>query len=176
MKTISQDEFDGILQRIDIKPRLKKELKFVTSTVRLPEDWADYELVAIADRTGAKGVLLLQPEEALYIAQYELSRRIVDSGTGRDRAAICDFCYTWQPGSNAASITFTHTETKHKIRFLCCGDLLCSQHVRTATKASVMSRAQLRENLSTNDRIARLKSRLVTKIEQLGLKVVSTEL
>jgi hypothetical protein len=173
MRTLNQEEFTHILQQVDIKPRVKKELKFVSSTSHLPEDWSNYELVAIADRTGDKGVLLLQPSDALYIAQYELSRRIVDSHTGRDRAIICDFCYTWQPGSNAAGITFTHADTKHKISFLCCGDLACSQHVRTVTKASVVSRAQLKENLSDNDRIARLKTKLIKKIEHLGLKAVT---
>ena len=175
MKTIDQEEFGQILQQVDMKPRLKKELKFVSSTAQLADDWSNYELIAITDRTGDKGVLLLQPEGMLYVAQYELSRRIIDSTTGRGRAIICDFCYTWQPGSNAASITFTMPDTKRTIRFLCCGDLACSQHVRTATKASVVSRAQVREDLLDDDRIARLKVRLTNKIEQLGLKAIAVD-
>jgi hypothetical protein len=172
MRTFNQEQFGLILQQVDMKPRLKKELKFVNSIAHLSEDWSDYELIAITDRTGNKGVLVLQPEDALYVTPYELSRRIIDSKTGRGRAIICDFCYTWQPGSNAASITFTHPGTKHLIRFLCCGDLACSQHVRTATKASVVSRTQIREDLSDDDRIARLKTRLTKKIEQLGLAAI----
>jgi hypothetical protein len=172
MKTLSQDEFNGIIQQVDIKPRLKKELKFVASASRLQQDWSTYELISIADRTGDKGVLLLQPEDILYITPYELSRRIVDSSTGRSRAIICDFCYTWQPGSNAASITFPHADTKHSIRLLCCADLDCSQHVRTMTKASVVSRTQLREDMTNEDRVARLKRRLANTIGQLGLKAV----
>ena len=175
MRTLNQEEFNHILRQFDMKSRLKKELKFVASTLHLSSDWSDYELIAIADRTGNKGVLLLQPQNTLYITQYKLSRRIVDSATGRDRAIICDFCYTWQPGSNAASITFTRADNQHSIRFLCCGDLACSQHVRTATKASVVSRAQLRENLSDEDRIARLKTKLTKYIEYLGLKVITAE-
>ena len=174
MKTLSHKEFDHILQQVDIKPRLKKELKFISSTSHLAGNWSDYELIAIADRTGNKGVLLLQPEDTLYITPYELSQRIIDSSTGRGRAIICDFCYTWQSGSNAASITFTHIYNGHKIRFLCCGDLACSQHVRTVTKASVVSRTQLRENLLNEDRIARLKTKLTNKIEQLGLRAITT--
>jgi hypothetical protein len=170
MKTLSQSEFNDILRQVDIKPRLKKELKFVASTSHLPKDWSSYELLPVTDRSGDAGVLLIEPEGTLYIAQYELSRRIVDASTGRDRAIICDFCFTWQPGSNAASITFIHTETKHSIRFLCCADLNCSQHVRTATKASVVSRAQLRENLTNEDRVARLKQRLIKYTDILGLK------
>lgn len=172
MKTLTQDEFNKILQQVDIKPRLKKELKFVSSTSHLSDDWSPYELIAITDRTGDKGVLLLQPEDRLYVAQYELSRRIVDASTGRSRAIICDFCYTWQPGSNAASITFVHADSKHRIRFLCCGDLACSQHVRTMTKAALMSRAQLRENLTNEDRVARLKARLTKNVIQLQIKAI----
>jgi hypothetical protein len=172
MRTLNQEEFNHILQQADIKPRLTRELKFVASTSHLSDDWSSYELIAIADRNGDKGILLLQPDDTLYIASYELSRRIIDSSTGRERAIICDFCYTWQPGSNAASITFTHANTKHKIRFLCCSDLACSQHVRTATKESVVSRAQLREDLSDDDRIARLKTKLVKKVEHLNLAAI----
>jgi hypothetical protein len=172
MKTFNQQEFVEMLQQTDIKPRLKRDLKFVTSTAHLPQSWADYEILSITDRTGDKGVLLLQPENVLFIAQYELSRSVVDSQTGRGRAIICDFCYTWQPGPTAASITFTHSKTKNKIRFLCCSDLECSQHVRTKTKASIMSRAQLRESLSNEDRVARLKTKLQTLIEHLGIETV----
>lgn len=173
MKILSQTEFNGILQQVDMKPRLKKELKFVVSVSRLLGDWSTYELISITDRTGDKGVLLLQPDDVLYVTPYELSRRIVDSSTGRDRAIICDFCFTWQPGSNAASITFPHADTKHSIRLLCCADLDCSQHVRTVTQASVVSRAHLRENLTNEDRVARLKQRLAKNIEQLGLKAIT---
>lgn len=172
MKTLTQPEFTQLVNQAPIKPRLKKDLKFVASTANLPEDWSEYELIAITDRTGDKGVLLLQPDEGLYIAQYELSRRIIDANTGRSRAVICDFCYTWQPGSGAASITFTQTGGKHSVRFLCCGDLNCSQHVRTATKASLVSRSQLRESLDNDERINRLRTRLTSTIDQLGLPLV----
>jgi len=172
MRTLDHELFTTIVQQADIKPRVKKELKFVSSTAQLAADWSDYELLFISDRTGDKGILFLQPGEDLYIVQCEVARRIVDSQTGRDRAIICDFCFTWQPGGNAASITFIHAETKHKVRFLCCGDLACSQHVRTLTKSARVSRAQLRESLTNDDRVARLKLKLTRLITQLGLKVV----
>ncbi len=173
MKTVDHEEFNRLIQVANLKPRLKKELKFENSTIELPDDWSEFELISIADRTGDKGILLLQPKETLFIAPYELTRRIIDSSTGRDRAIICDFCYTWQPGSNAASITFLDTATKHSVGFLCCSDLACSQHVRTATKASLRSRAHLRENLSNDERVSRLKSRLLKKIEQLHLQPIT---
>jgi hypothetical protein len=81
MKTLSQDDFNELLERTDIKPRLKRELRFVSSTSKLDADWSGYELISITDRTGDRGVLLIQPNDKLYIAPYELSRRIVDSKT-----------------------------------------------------------------------------------------------
>jgi hypothetical protein len=170
MITLDREEFDALLAQVAIKPRLKKELKFVTSVAQLSKDWSNYELISIADRTGDSGLLLMQPANALFAVQYELSRRIIDSSTGRDRAIICDFCSTWQPGSNAASITFTASHMDHSVRLLCCADLNCSQHVRTLTKASKVSRAQLRENMTDNKRVERLKYRLTQVIEQLRLK------
>lgn len=170
MITLDREEFDTLLSQITIKARLKKELKFVTSVAHLSKDWSNYELVSIADRTGDSGLLLMQPADTLFAVQYELSRRIIDSSTGRDRAIICDFCSTWQPGSNAASITFTVNHLDHSVRLLCCADLNCSQHVRTITKASKISRAQLRENMTDDKRIERLKYRLTQIIKQLSLK------
>ena len=165
MISIDQEKFSKILKLSDAKPRLKKELRFVAGA----DKWADREMFAAADKTGRNGVLLLQPYEKLYAVQYELSPRIVDSLTGRDRAVICDFCRTWQKGSNAASISFTNPVSKNSVTFLCCGDLACSQHVRTETNASRISRTQLKEDLTNEDRVERLKNRLREKIEQLGI-------
>jgi len=172
MRTLSQVDFNAIVLQIGIKPRLIKDLKFARSTSHLSAGWSDIELLAIEDRTGDEGVLLIQPEDKLYAVQYELSRRIVDSRTGRDRAIICDFCYTWQPGSGAASITFTHASKKHSVRFLCCADLACSGHARTVTKAVVVSRAHLKESILNDERVARLKTRLIEKINDLRLEAV----
>lgn len=169
MHTFNQEQFNDMLKTADVRSRLKAELKFVASTDSLPDDWNDFELIAIADRTGDKGLLLLQPADEFYVVQYALSRSIIDSRTGRGRAIICDFCYTWQPGSNAASITFTQPRSKNSVRFLCCGDLACSQHVRTTTKAALVSRSQLRESMTSDDRITRLKSKLKRYIDQLQL-------
>ena len=175
MHTLDLDSFNELLKNTDIKSRVKSELKFVKSTEGLANDWSDYELISISDRTNNKGILLLEPDGELFIVQYELSRKITDFKTGRSRAVICDFCYTWQPGSNAASILFSVSSTKSKIGFLCCGDLKCSQHVRSLTKAGIVSRTQLRENMTNEDRVIRLKNRLRDKITQLELiKVYSS--
>lgn len=78
--------------------------------------------------------------------------------SGRTEAIICDFCATWQRGSNSASIAFTREKSTQT--FLCCGDLLCSLHVRNKTQASKLSRTQLRENNTVEERVARLRARL----------------
>lgn len=169
MISIDQAKFNEILKLSDVKPRLKKELKFAAGT----DEWADREMFAAADKTGRNGVLLLQPFEKLFAVQYELAPRIVDSLTGRDRAVICDFCRTWQKGSNAASISFTNPVSKNSVTFLCCGDLACSQHVRTKTNAARISRTQLKEDLTNEDRVRRLKNRLDDKIKQLDLAPIA---
>lgn len=173
MRTLNFNSFNEIIKTVHVKPRLRSQLKFIKSTEVFPDDWSSFELIAISDRTGDKGVLLLEPENDLYIVQYELSRKIIDFTTGRRRAIICDFCYTWQSGSKASSIVFSLPDSSRKVGFLCCGDLKCSQHVRTATKAAMVSRTQLRENMTNEDRIVRLKSRLMEKIIQLELTEVN---
>lgn len=174
MITLDGEQFGNLLKASELRPRFKLELKFVASTQQLPDSWIDIELLAITDRTGDKGLLLLQPADDLYIVPYALSRSIVDSTTGRARAIICDFCYTWQPGSNAASVTFSPPRSKNTVRFLCCGDLDCSSHVRTTTKAALVSRSQLRETMTNEDRITRLKSKLERYIAQLELTPTSS--
>lgn len=173
MRTLDQDSFNDLLKHTTIKPRIVSEFKFVKSVENLAEDWSNYELLAITDRTNEKGILLLEPDTDLYAVQYELSKKVIDFKSGRRRAIICDFCYTWQSGSNAASITFSTGNSKRKVRFICCADLKCSMHVRATTKESVMSRTQLRENMTNEDRILRLKDRLREKISQLDLEKLS---
>lgn len=172
MQTLTKETFETLLGQTDIKPRIKKSLKFVASTNYLGDDWSDRELLAVADRTGDAGVLLVQPDGGLYMTPYELSRRIVDSATGRERAIVCDLCYTWQPGSGAASITFRQQGASHSITLLCCADLRCSQHVRTTTNAGRVSRTQLRESLDNDRRAARLRQRLMDLVERLELTAV----
>lgn len=155
-----------------LKPRLKRELRFVTSTADFSEDdWASRELVAISDRSGNKGVLIISIDSGLYLVPYELKSGITSSSTGRSQSIICDFCQTWQYGDKSASITFA-VNAKTNVSYLCCGDLKCSLHVRTMTNAAHTSRAQLREDLTNEKRIARLKSRLEGYVEKIGASPV----
>ncbi|HYG83536.1 MAG TPA: FBP domain-containing protein [Verrucomicrobiae bacterium] len=161
MKQLTPHDFTLVLERAAIRPRLRRTVKFVAATGSMTtQDWHNRELLAIADRSGNSGVLLIEIENRLYALAYELSPGIKDK-TGRTKPVICDFCRTWQAGGNAARITFEKaTSVYHSVTFLCCADLDCSLHIRDLTSAAKTSRAQLREDMTLDQRIQRLKNRL----------------
>lgn len=171
MKALNLEQFNQLIAEAQLKPRQKRELRFINSTSAMTaEDWHEAELLGITDRTGNKGILLLAPDDDIYVLPYELSRGIGNRQTGRAQPIICDFCRTWQGGSNAGSISFRKDkQSLNSVGFLCCGDLACSQHVRTKTSASRTSRAQLHEDLTNEQRVERLKGRLRKIIADLGL-------
>lgn len=172
MNTVSHEQFDRLVQSAsNIRPRTKRELRFAASTASIaPDQWSELELVPIADRTKAKGVLLLQPYDKLFILPYELLGGSSDV-TGRMKPIICDFCKTWQNGSNSARITFPRgARSNNSVSFLCCADLACSSHVRTKTASSIQSRAQLRESLTNEQRVERLKERLQLLIGDMNFE------
>ncbi len=174
MRKLSQEEFNELVTEASIKPRLKKELRFVTSTENISDDeWAERELLAITDRNGNKGVLLVSLDAISYVIPYELKSGIISSLTGRSQSVICDLCRTWQYGNKSGSISFTKSKTS-RVSYLCCEDLRCSMHVRTKTPEAHTSRAQLREDLSIDQRIDRLKTRLAHYIAELSIEPVST--
>jgi len=167
MKKLDIDTFTELLTLSPIKPRLKRELRFVTSTADLTDQqWDDRELLPIADRSGNNGVLLVSLDDDFYILPYEFKRGITSSVTGRNQSIICDFCQTWQNGSNAGSITFPK-DRNSTVSYLVCGDLKCSLHVRTQTKEAHTSRAQLREDVTIEQRVTRLKRRVAGFITNL---------
>lgn len=174
MKALDLEQFNQLIARAQLKPRLKRELRFINSTSTMTaEDWLEAELLSITDRTGNKGVLLLSPDDDIYVLPYELSRGIANRQTGRAQPIICDFCRTWQAGNSAGSISFRKDkQSLNSVGFLCCGDLACSQHVRSKTNASRTSRAQLREDLTNEQRVERLKGRLRQIIADLGLEPI----
>lgn len=174
MKKLDLDQFTALLSAAPIKPRLKREIRFVASTVDMDDsDWEEAELLPITDRSGNKGVLLIEIESGLYFLPYELSRGIT-SKTGRAQPIICDFCRTWQTGSRSGSIIFPIDSRGTKaVGFLCCADLKCSAHVRSKTSAAKTSRSQLREDLSDEQRVDRLRTRLQEVVERLEAMPVS---
>ena len=177
MKKLDLEQFNTLLESASVKPRLKSELRFVTSTAHIKnEDWQHLELLAITDRSGNKGVLLISIDsDAIYVLPCEFSKGITSSTTGRAQPVICDFCMTWQSGSKAGSILFTKTkQSPSSVGYLCCGDLACSKHVRTLTPESRVSRAQLREDLTNEQRVARLKKRLHNIMDDVKAAPIST--
>ena len=175
MRKLNKDEFSEIVKRTTtIKPRFKRDVRFTVSTDALnDEDWAHRELLAIHDKNKNSGILLLQPYEKLYMVSFEAGTIVRDSSSGRSKAIICDFCYTWRTGGDAGLVTFfPDSQTKNSTAQLCCIDLLCSEHVRTKTSAALMSRAQLREHLTPEARVIRLQQHLQTFIDKLQLQPV----
>ena len=159
MRPVDREAFTELTK--GVKPRLRRELRFVPEEI---SDWQDRDFLAVTTRSGAEGVLLV-PAETLRVAPFQLQRRRPNA-SGRVEAIICDVCATWQRGSNSAIITFT--KEKSSSSFLCCGDLLCSLHVRDKTAASKVSRVQLREHNTPEERISRLTSKLEAIIDTVA--------
>jgi hypothetical protein len=176
MKTLTLDTFAALMDAARIKPRLKRDLRFVTSTEHMSEtDWSETELLAVTDKSGNKGVVVIELDDRTYVLPCEFKRGITSSSTGRAQPVICDFCSTWQDGSRAGSVAFTHVRNSAtNVAYLCCADLACSQHVRTKTSASKISRAQLRENMDDEKRVERLKAKLTRILTSLEAEPVTS--
>lgn len=169
MQLLTSDQFEKILAAAPIKPRFKRDLKFIQSTERIgEEDWAEIELLPIWNKSKTGGVILGQPFHELYIIPFDASKSTADK-TGRSKPVICDICYTWQPSSIGGFVTFYPDKTGNSsVSLLCCLDLRCSEHVRTKTAAGLTSRTQLREHMTNEARAERLQQRLQTFIARLN--------
>lgn len=174
MKQLTQDEFNEVMNQASIRPRIKREVRFVPSVGALSDEvWRETELLAVSDRAGNKGVLLFDSGDAFYGVAYELSRGITSSN-GKAQPIICDFCRTWQTGSRSGSVTLIKpVRDSGSVTFLCCADLECSRHVRNLTSAAKTSRSQLREDMSSEERVERLRRRIQEISELVGLKAVT---
>jgi hypothetical protein len=151
MDAISREQFAELAR--DLRPRLRRELRFVPEEIT---DWQDRDFLAVTNKQGNEGVLIVP-----FLSKgvpFTLEQR-KPNATGRVEAIICDICATWQRGTHSAVITFI-VNTTHSVSFLCCDDLLCSFHVRSKTKAATLSRTQLREQITPEARIERLRRRL----------------
>ena len=159
MKAIPREGLGALLDENRIKPRLKRDLRFVPETIA---DWEDRDFLAVTNRSKSEGVLIVSAEKYIVMPFTLQSRKA--NAAGRVEPIICDFCATWQRGSNSAVISFQKYRSSQS--FLCCGDLNCSLHVRDKTPESKLSRTQLRENMTPQARIERLRSRLLSKLQQ----------
>lgn len=153
VKAITRENLPALLREAAIKPRLTRELRFVPEEIT---DWEARDFIAVMNKSNTEGVLIAEFDH-LRIVPFRLRGRTANS-MGRVEAIICDICATWQRGSHSAIISFT--KQKGSTSFLCCGDLLCSLHVRDKTAAAKLSRTQLRETISVPGRIERLQARL----------------
>lgn len=177
MKKLTADIFTQLVAASTAKPRLRRELRFTTSVEHIrDEQWKDLELIAITDRSGNTGVIIIEIDEQTYVLPCEFKRGLSSSISGRAQPITCDFCVTWQSGVRAGSVLFTNAKgSSVSIGYLCCGDLQCSSHVRGLTNAAKVSRAQLREDMTPEDRIERLKNNLRKVITNLQVEPITLQ-
>ncbi len=136
--------------------RVLAELKYPVDI-----DWAITELLAIPTKSGNNGVLILHPAQDTFCAlPYELKAIRSTATTGALKPVLCDFCYTWLPGTRTAVIAFVN-KALGSHSFYCCAKLNCSANVRGLTDESLVSRTQLREDMTDEQRIERLKLKLI---------------
>lgn len=164
MRSYNKNQFTELIKSNRVKPRLLKDLRFNPDNI---DDWSILEILAVSTKSGDEGVLVIQTED-LYVVPYELRKGISDSVTGRSKPITCDFCFTWQQGGKAGQITFRRASDNHTFTYLCCRDLGCSIHVRGLSHESLLSRTNLHEDITVDDRILRLKNRLNAVLKTLG--------
>lgn len=173
MNIITQESFTLLIKNAAIKPRFKRDLKFTTSTEHLtPDQWQHSEIIPIWNKSKNGGVLLLQPYDTLHIVAFDDSSRAGDAN-GRVKPIICDFCYTWQPGLDGNFVTFYPQKSDSRsVSILCCADFNCSNHARGTTLAAKRARAQIREHLTNDSRIERLREKVQTFIARYQIESV----
>ncbi len=175
MKKIDIQEFNELMKKASyIRPKLKRELKFNNSIAGLSDEkWGCTEIMPIFDKSKNHGVLVVDfDDNEQYLVPFDLytmSTNVI----GRTKPIICDFCRTWRPGSESSSISFPKDkQSLNTTTFLCCGDLKCSMNSRGKTEASIRSRTQIREDISIDDKILRLRNKITEVIKDLGLKAI----
>lgn len=174
MRKLTATEFEATIKAATLKPRFKRELKFTTSTESFSDAaWQQRELLPIWNKSKNGGVLLVQPDETLYVVAFDDSNRTGDA-MGRIKPIICDFCFTWQPGKEGGFVTFYPEKSDDtSVSLLCCADFDCSRNARGSTQAAKRSRAQIREQLTDEARIERLRAKLTTFIEHYNLQPIN---
>jgi hypothetical protein len=151
MHKITREEFAARIVVARIKPRLRKVLRFVPEEIT---EWDSRDFLAVTDKSGNEGVLLYQD----ITVPFTLSPMVARAG-GRVAAIICDICATWRRGPESAVLTLPKDDNR-TVSYLVCADLNCSLHVRAMTSAGVLSRSQIREDITPDRRKERLRERL----------------
>ena len=160
MKPITRQEFTDLMATSAIKPRLRRELRFVPEEIA---DWEGRDFIVATTKSGNEGVMIARGTQKAIPFQLQARK---PNQNGRVEAIICDICSTWQRGTHSALITFPRSDGS-SLSLLCCADLDCSLHVRGKTKAATLSKTQLREDISPEGRILRLQDRLADILERL---------
>lgn len=156
MYTITREGFTERIATAHIKPRLRKILRFVPEEIT---DWDARDFLAVTDKSGNEGVLLYRD----VTVPFTLSPRVARTG-GQVAAIICDICATWRRGPESAVLTLPKGD-RRSVSYLVCADLNCSLHVRAMTDAGMVSRSQIREDITPERRIERLHERLAAILD-----------
>lgn len=151
MILLSREELIELLKDHRISKRLMRDLRYVPEEITHPES---RDFLTITNKSLSEGVLLYED----YAVSFSLAKRSANR-SGRVEAIICDICATWRRGTGSAVLTFKKSATR-SASFLVCLDLDCSLHVRDMTEASKLSRTQLREHITPEARVERLRIRL----------------
>lgn len=155
--SVSSLDYVSLVELSDLPLRLKKELK----TKQVEFDFANKEFIAVFDKSRTRGLLVCKPTIFDGAVSFGV-RRIQSSAGGRLKPVTCDLCVTWLPGSKAATITLRHANTRLITHtFYCCVNLECSKNVRGKTTEALESRVHLRENLTDEQRVERLESKIM---------------
>lgn len=172
MKAISIQQANDILAAKKVQKALVRRLRLSLLAEISEKHWSNLELFALPTKDAKAGVLFIELDGQLFCAPYEINR-VASTLNGRSKPVICDFCKTWQAGERSGSITFrTRRASLDSVSFLCCLDLECSLHVRDLTEASKVSRSQIREDISTEYRIERLKNKLTLVVKRLQFEPI----
>ena len=165
MNRIESTDLPALLKQAGVGPRLRGSLRFRDGEIT---DWSSHDFIVLTTKSGNEGVFVFESTQ-LHVVPFTIKVGVVNTSTGKTKPIICDFCYTWQRGGSAASITFCPKGSNTTTTFLCCADLLCSLHVRSQTPAALESRTQIREDVTDLQRIARLQAKLLSILS--GLRV-----
>ena len=158
MNAITKDELQQRLADAHISLRVRKSIRFVPSEIA---HCSERDFLAVMDKARHDGVLLNDD----FTAPFSLSARLPNT-SGRIEAVICDICATWRRGTESAVITFKKGKNA-TVSHLVCADLDCSLHVRNMTNAATISRTQLREDIDSEQRVRRLRTRLKNIVSNL---------
>lgn len=146
-------------QRLQNAGFQKRKLAAYTVPAIFADAMSDVELMPLSDKSRASGILLFESAETVRAAQFEI-KKIKSTGAGQRKPMVCDFCYTLRPGGQIGMICFVLDRQKTRmLSHYVCADLACSLHVRGLTDALVYAKTQIREDISTPDRIARLHTK-----------------